>query len=250
MKNVARNKIALRAASSVVSGNKKSAVHLLAGLALVAYAPGCSTSEKGLLDTGSTTDTTTAMDTSKADTTTAADTTMVDATTAADTTTVVDTATATDTATSVDTTAPEDVTVVVVDAMGTDAWGDVIDKDAHECVPSCFISTGEPCTDGEVETCEQGQCIEGECHHGQFVQEFTGEDCVETADCSGENDWCTADGECWGVSEESLQADACCMEAYNNLESCQIPVGCTPWGPTAPPRMNPSLMAALLKGMV
>ena len=269
MSEMERNELALRAAASVVAGNRKKVAHILAGLALVAYAPGCGASGTSPTDQGSNSDATTATDSvTSTDTATSTDSaTSTDASVNTDTTTpdatVVDAGTPD--STEVDAGAP-DATVVdagtpdatVVDATPEDVGhmdtaDGAMNSDAHVCVGSCYIPTGTPCTvdeNGWSEDCGNGngQCIDGECHHGQFVQELSGETCTTSEDCSGEFDYCNAEGQCYGPSEASMAADECCNEAYNFLNECQnIPIGCTPWGPTAPPKFTPAMMASLLQ---
>ena len=223
---------ALKAAHSVVAGRKQGKAAALAGLALIAYLPACTTSTPDTptpVDSGS--DVTTMLDTSNSDVQQvlsdihdmlSTDTPMIadEGTPPVDEgSTPVD-----EGSTPVDEgAAPVDEGAAPVDAMA--GW-------VNNHPETCMQASGESCTTNEDCTTLSANCKDGDCMVGEGAWDPSDVSCSAPTDC-GDEDMCYQ-GKCHTLNAAGLVAAQCCADVMGETgclqptdESCTENIDCT-----------------------
>ena len=235
-------KKALRAAKSVVRGTTKRAGTAAAGLALVAL-PGCLEPQPATVDTAG------QVDASGSDAIQDLKELIFD-TLAPDVLAEVQStdSTPSDTTQLADTSEP-DTQVSPADTTSSDAPPET---DVLACITSCLQPTDKPCK--SYKDCEVPEVIPGTCS-ASGTECTPAQPCPDGESCDGFEQtvfafvneqgqvmpWSPIDckkGLCHVGAELSEVAQACCADTLSWCEG-DLPAGCSPWGPPAPPAMHP-----------
>jgi hypothetical protein len=213
---------ALRAAKSVVAGRKQGAGAALAGLALIAYLPGCTQSNPDPVpvDTGS--DVTTLLDTSKGDVQQVLsdihDMLSTDAPMVEDEgSPLPDLASADEGPVPTDEgPAPTDEATAPTDEGSSE---DAVAQGWINTFPeTCLQPTGNSCTTSTDCEVTSATCTEGACMASSSSYTGTGASCAGPDECNDEQ-LCMSN-QCHDLSAEALLASECCENAFDPVVGC------------------------------